>query len=245
MALTIKIGERRTQVTAQVLSADAFAPFGAVIANPRPDVHPSAFASSASTLPANAVSANQGSAIQYRAVSRVRNLYSQAPSGGDGDAVTSVFVCAPRELAPADASHDSFTVRVLERHPFTTQTFAPLTSSASAYLVIVAPSLPPGAVDAHLPVPRGHDLPGRGLPDLRGLRAFVASGAQGVTYGAGTWHAPMVALGEVGSTLDFVVSQWMSGVANEDCQLVEFESEGVAEPRIEVRIPKAMRLEKL
>lgn len=247
MALTVNIGDRRVQVTARPLSADAFAPFGAVIANPRPDVHPSAFSSS--SLPANAVSANQGSAIQYRAVGRPRNLYGQAPSGA-AEPVTSVFVCAARALGPADAGeasgpHDRFAVRVLERHPFTTQTFAPLASSASAYLVVVAPSLAPAAADARLPVPRGHDLPGRGLPDLRGLRAFVAGAAQAVTYGAGTWHAPMVALGDAGATLDFVVSQWMSGVADEDCQLVEFESEGVAEPRVEVRIPRAARLEKL
>ncbi|PNY27437.1 Ureidoglycolate lyase [Tolypocladium capitatum] len=241
MALTVNIGSRRVQVTAQPLAPDAFAPFGAVIANPRPDVHPSAFA--AASLPSNAVSANQGSAIQYRAVSRARNLYGQAPSGS-ADPVTSVFVCAARELSPADGG-DRFTVRVLERHPFTTQTFAPLASSASTYLVVVAPSLAPSAADAHLPVPRGLGLPGSGLPDLRGLRAFVATGVQAVTYGAGTWHAPMVVLGEAGATLDFVVSQWASGVGEEDCQLVEFESEGVAEPRVEVRIPKVARLGRL
>ncbi|KND89674.1 Ureidoglycolate lyase [Tolypocladium ophioglossoides CBS 100239] len=250
MALSVNIGDRRVCVTAQALAPGPFAPFGAVIANPRPDVHPSAFAAAAASLPADAVSANQGSAIQYRAASRARSLYAQAPSGR-ADPVTSVFVCAARALRPAaaasaaDAPHRRFTVRVVERHPFTTQTFAPLASSASAYLVVVAPSLAPAAADAHLPVPRGPGLPGSGLPDLRGLRAFVASGAQAVTYGAGTWHAPMVVPGEPGATLDFVVSQWMSGVRDEDCQLVEFESQGAAEPRVEVRIPQPPRLEKL
>jgi hypothetical protein len=32
----------------------------------------------------------------------------------------------------------------------------------------------------------------------------------------------MVVLGDEGSTLDFVVSQFASGVAEEDCQLVDF-----------------------
>lgn len=58
------------------------------------------------------------------------------------------------------------------------------------------------------------------MPDLRGLRAFVASASQAVTYEAGTWHAPMMALGSEGQRLDFVVVQFASGVADEDCQLV-------------------------
>ncbi|UNI20594.1 Ureidoglycolate lyase [Purpureocillium takamizusanense] len=247
MVVIVNIGSRRVQVTAQPLSHEAFAPFGSVIANPRADVHPSAFAAHAASLPANAFSANQGSAIQYRNVSRVRNLYAQAPSGGPGEPVFSMFVCAARELAPApdsteSAPEDLFAVKVLERHPFTTQTFAPVSSSAETYLVVVAPSLLPSEADEGLPVPQaGHDLPGRGLPDLSGMVAFVATNAQAVTYGAGTWHAPMVVLGEEGTTLDFVVSQSMSGVPDEDCQLVEFVSEDGSEPRIDVRIPKGRR----
>lgn len=63
-------------------------------------------------------------------------------------------------------------------------------------------------------------LPGAGLPDLTRARAFVATAEQAVTYGAGTWHAPMVALGEPGTALDFVVVQFANGVDVEDCQLV-------------------------
>ncbi|KAK2597473.1 hypothetical protein QQS21_005943 [Conoideocrella luteorostrata] len=245
MALTIQLGDQEVQVTAQPLTQEAFSPFGNVINNPRPDIHPSEFSSSSSSLPSNAVSANQGHAIQYRHVSRVRNLYDQAPTR-KADAVMSMFVCSARELSRADddAAHATFTVRVLERHPFTTQTFSPVSSTARAYLVVVAPSLPPSELDKDLPVPVGYDLPGRGLPDLTGLQAFVATNAQAVTYGAGTWHAPMVALGQSGTTLDFVVSQFMSGAAVEDCQLVEFEGVLGQEPGVEVRVPRP-RLEKL
>ncbi|QUC16098.1 uncharacterized protein UV8b_00339 [Ustilaginoidea virens] len=218
----------RSRIRPRPLTAEAFSPFGDVIHNPRPDVHPSALppAGAAALLPPNAVAANQGSAIQYRHASRVRNLYAQAP-GRAASPVVSLFVCAAR--APRAACP----LRVLERHPFTTQTFAPVRSSARAYLVVVAPSLPAGELDERFPAPpAGGGLPGRGLPDLPRLRAFVATDAQAVTYGAGTWHAPMVALGAAGTTLDFVVSQFASGEADEDCQVVEVE--GVEVEGVEV-----------
>ena len=41
----------------------------------------------------------------------------------------------------------------------------------------------------------------------------------GVTYGVGTWHAPMVVLGD--KRVDFIVTQWVSGIAKDDCQEVE------------------------
>lgn len=244
---TVQIGDQRVQVTAQPLTQEAFAPYGAVIHNPRPDIHPSTFDANAKSLPANAFAANQGYAIQYRNVSPVRSLYDQSPSG-KGNAVMSMFVCSTRALDRADSHDDKFTVKLLERHPYTTQTFAPVSSAAHAYLIVVAPSLAPSSQDSHLCVPTvGDDLPGRGLPDLRGLRAFVATAAQAVTYGAGTWHAPMVVLGPPGTTMDFVVSQSMSGVPVEDCQLIEFTSGNGGEPNVEVRVPRpaAARNQKL
>jgi ureidoglycolate lyase len=54
------------------------------------------------------------------------------------------------------------------------------------------------------------------LPDLKNLRAFVATGNQAVTYGAGTWHAPMVVVGD--RAIDFVVVQFANEVGIEDCQ---------------------------
>ncbi|KAH0498235.1 hypothetical protein TgHK011_005500 [Trichoderma gracile] len=245
MAIQIPMGTLDIQITAERLTQEAFTPFGDVISNPRPDVHPSSFEAHASSLPPNAFSANQGSAIQYRNVSRLKNLYDQAPSG-KGEPIMSVFVCAARgstdtssssPSSPSSSAGNTFTVRHLERHPFTAQTFTPIKSTASTYLVIVAPSLPPSPRDKDLPVPSGDGLPGRGLPDLGRLRAFIATDSQAVTYGAGTWHSPMVVLGQAGTRLDFVVSQFASGVAIEDCQLLEFVSEGSAEPRIRVKIP--------
>ncbi|KAI1462615.1 ureidoglycolate hydrolase [Annulohypoxylon moriforme] len=142
-----------------------------------------------------------------------------------------MFVCGARQLIPdqrTGASNSSsgsdgglFEVKILERHPFTTQTFVPMgVGPESRYLVIVAPSRAPDSPDKNFPVPTGDGLPGRGLPDLKGLRAFVATGAQAVTYGAGTWHAPMAALGPAGSAIDFVVVQFANDEAIEDCQEV-------------------------
>jgi ureidoglycolate lyase len=220
------------QITAAALTPSAFARFGSVIENPRPDLHPTSF-TTAGSLPFYPVSANQGTAIKYQHVSRMLNLYDYASV--QGDAVMNMFVCAARKLGP----HGTFNVSILERHPFTTQTFIPLSSDpATTYLVIVAPSLPPTAADEGLPVPGSRAapasaqsaepphalLPGRGLPDLRNLKAFVASAGQAVTYGAGTWHAPMVALGTEGTKVDFVVVQFANGVPIEDCQEVVFSS---------------------
>ncbi|KAH6609612.1 hypothetical protein Trco_002958 [Trichoderma cornu-damae] len=236
MALQIPIGSLDIQITAEPLTQEAFSPFGDVVSNPRPDVHPSSFDAHASSLPPNAFPANQGSAIQYRNVSRLKNLYHQAPSG-KGEPIMSIFVCAARGGADPSSGPNALAVRHLERHPFTAQTFTPVKSTASSYLVIVAPSLPPSPKDQHLPVPTGDGLPGRGFPQLERLRAFIAADNQAVTYGAGTWHSPMVVLGRAGTRLDFVVSQFASGVAVEDCQLLEFTSDGKDEPAIRVKIP--------
>ena len=248
MNFTLPADGLSVHVTAQPLTQQAFAPFGDVVANPQPRLHPS---SPPDALPANARPANQGTAIQYhRGVSRFQNLYAQAPSRSPGTPTMTIFAVAERPLTSSSSSSDAepgrgeFTVRFMERHPFSSQTFTPLASSLTAYLVVVAPSLPPGAADEHLPVPSrqaqgGEALPGRGLPDMKRLRAFVATSGQAVTYGAGTWHAPMVALGRPGGMQSFQVVQFTSGEAVEDCQLVALETRLGRDPDITVRIPAA------
>jgi ureidoglycolate lyase len=154
-------------------------------------------------------------------------------------------------------------VGILERHPFTTQTFIPMglsqTERHTQYLVIVAPTLPASASRRNTGRPPPYPTPnlkrskslkdifararpspysneatppqsafsrlpqsarpkGPGLPDLKNLRAFVANGIQAVTYGAGTWHAPMIVIGD--RPIDFVVVQFANEVGIEDCQEV-------------------------
>ncbi|KAF5610824.1 ureidoglycolate hydrolase [Fusarium bulbicola] len=239
MSIKVNVGNLSLRIGAVPLTQEEFAPFGDVVSNPRPSLLPSRHASEGGSLPYNGTTANQGTAIRYADVSKPQYLLSQAPSS-NGRLIMSQFVCEARTLAPGsdDASQSEFAVNILERHPFTSQTFAPLASTASSYLVIVAPSLPPSPQDDGLPTPSGEGLPGRGLPDLKGLRAFVATDRQAVTYAAGTWHAPMVALGKKETTLDFLVVQFSSGVDIQDCQIVTFEGHDSKEPDIKVRVPR-------
>jgi ureidoglycolate lyase len=241
--------------TAAPLTREAFAPFGDVIANPRPDHRPSNTAPEAiarGELPCGATSANQGTAIQYRDIARrMQDLYGSAPSRKPASARMTMFVCGARTLMPGpeakgERERDCVEIAVLERHPFTSQTFIPLTADATKrYLVVVAPSLQATTEDADLPAPEGSvggsggaSLPGRGLPDVKRLKAFVATGEQAVTYAAGTWHAPMVALGPPESTVDFVVVQFANDVPVEDCQEVALECKGGGTTSIMVRIPE-------
>ena len=65
-------------------------------------------------------------------------------------------------------------VNLLERHEFSSQTFVPL--DVERWLVVVAPHAKAGG------------------PDAANARAFIASGRQGVTYRANTWHHGLTVL---------------------------------------------------
>ncbi|CAK7268352.1 hypothetical protein SEPCBS57363_003050 [Sporothrix epigloea] len=242
----LDVAALRLTVPAEPLTADAFAPFGDVIENPRPDVHPSQFAAAFGSLkPAaaakihNPVSANQGSATKYQHVSKLADRYAsgRAPSGEASEPLASMFVCAARTLIndpTGSAGSGLFPVTILERHPYTTQTFVPLSTQSATdtrYLVIVAPNLD----DAEIPAGMSTTNP----PNVQRLRAFVARGDQAVTYGAATWHAPMAALGMADTALPFFVFQFANGVGPEDCQEVVLDSgpdstEGMS---VAVRVP--------
>lgn len=76
--------------------------------------------------------------------------------------------------------------------------------------------------DDHTPDTSGTVKPkGRGLPDLSNIQAFMCRGDQAVTYGVGTWHAPMVVLGD--GPIEFVVVMHENGVPVEDCEECEIE----------------------
>ena len=153
-----------------------------------------------------------------------------------------MFSCFPRTLRTgSDCKGGSgsgvFDVRILERHPYTSQTFIPLSCSSEdsagdvespIFLVIVAPTLTSQTVEAFIEPEDGSDQHKTVLvhdpPDLNNLKAFVARPGQAVTYAAGTWHAPMAVLGK--QRIDFLVVQFTNGIDEEDCQEVMF-GEGV------------------
>lgn len=247
----------KLKIKLETLSQDAFSPFGTVIQNP---AHNSSHQTSASP---KVIEANQGSALKYIDVSHLTNHYGAASSKKAAKAVVNMFVCKPRRLRSRKADGDIITdqvngsgiehvfdVSILERHPYTPQTFIPMGVAkddvTTKYLVIVAPTLPSKRLQTSnrtlqrmrsifypwTTVSSGPDVransesaapkpKGTGLPDLRNLRAFLADGSQAVTYGPGTWHAPMVVLGDI--AVDFVVVQYSNGVPDEDCQEVSIE----------------------
>ncbi len=230
------------------------------------------------------------------------DLYNLAPSKKLARPVMNMFLCAPRHLRPhepsislpsswgdldidddddagsGDFERQLLDVTILERHPFTTQTFIPMGLSHlerhTQYLVIVAPTLPASASKRHTGRPPPYPAPtpqkkkrgvsdllksarpspyanessptqpsrmppssrpkGPGLPDLKHIRAFVANGTQAVTYGAGTWHAPMVVVGD--RPVEFVVVQYSNDVAIEDCQEIELKPANPSEEGVVIMV---------
>jgi len=245
-------------IALQPLTGAAFHDFGEVAENP---------STHNASLPFATVSANQGSATKVLDVTHMDNHYSLCSSRKPAKPVLNMFVCKPRSLGTESGTGKKvFPVKVLERHPFTPQTFVPMgldpRDAETAYLVIVAPTLPLSSSRKHsvgqaqppYPVPlttrkrslkdrllgarpnpftndfapsttprqpssAGTEPKGPGLPNLSKVQAFLARGDQAVTYGPGTWHAPMVVLGK--RPVEFVVVQFANGVAVEDCQEVE------------------------
>ncbi len=151
-------------VLALPLTREGFAPFGDVV----------------STRPDGGTGANQGTALRFDHAAALQNLRAHAAPN------LAVFQSAPQPLP--------FTVRLLERHPHSTQVFLPLV--CARFLVCVAPD------DAD------------GGPDLSRLQAFVAGAGQGICYRAGVWHHPIIALD---APAELAMLAWEDGTAA-DCE---------------------------
>jgi ureidoglycolate lyase len=149
---------------AEPLTRAAFAPFGDVV----------------SAGLGEGTSANQGTAVRFNWAAGLESTRGAARPN------LAVFRSAPQPLP--------FTVKLLERHPCSTQAFLPLV--CARFLVCVAPTAPDGG------------------PDLAGLRAFVCSPGQGVNYHRGVWHHPIVALD---TPAEFAMLAWEDGTAS-DCE---------------------------
>jgi ureidoglycolate lyase len=88
----------------------------------------------------------------------------------------------------AETADRPLTAEMLERHEFSSQTFVPI--DVGRWLIVVAPHAPAGG------------------PDLAGVRAFIATGKQGVTYKPDTWHHGLTVLDRPGR---FAVFMWRVG----------------------------------
>ena len=102
---------------------------------------------------------------------RYHRIASPELTASDGKPSINIFRSEPQNLP--------FTVKLMERHPLSSQAFYPL--GPNPYLVVVAPA---------------------GDLDPSSIEVFLAQPDQGVNYHAGTWHHYSLALG---STSDFLV----------------------------------------
>ncbi|SKA30703.1 ureidoglycolate lyase [Consotaella salsifontis] len=141
--------EPRT-IRAAPLTSAAFAPFGDVI---------------------EADNAREIRLINKGTTTRFHDVASVDVTAGGGSALISIFRGKPFRLP--------FEVRMMERHPFGSQAFFPM--SERPYLVVVAP-----------------DESGRPGAPL----AFLVTEKLGVNYARNVWHHPLIALEDVS---DFLV----------------------------------------
>jgi ureidoglycolate lyase len=147
------------------LTAAAFSPFGDVI-------------EIAGRTP---LAINEGTCQRFDDLARIDVL------AAGGRPLLSIFRASPRPLP--------LLVRMLERHPLSSQGFYPL--HERPFLVVVAESA--------------------GRPRAAQLRAFLSSGCQGVNFHRGTWHHGLIALGERSDFL--VVDRGGSGENCEQCPI--------------------------
>lgn len=186
-------------IEAVPLTPEGFAPYGGVISA---DHQIKNVESSA---------ANYGTAVKIHKVAPIINNFASCPSGEVATANWNVFRCsAPKHLIKSKGRAKNYNAKVLERHPFSTQTFLPMGQDLEkvSFVVIVAST---------------DESTAQKLPDPLLLKAFLCKGNQSITYGAGTWHAPMVVVDENVPYIDFAVFIHENGVADEDCQECYFE----------------------
>jgi len=146
------------------LTPEAFTPFGQVIQGYADH--------NAAPRGTRITPANQGSASKLHKLALLTSSY---PAQAGATSGLSVYRCNPLKIVNGDRTSE---IKMLERHPFTNQAFIPmgggpgegLETPGRAYLVVVAKNGPDDR------------------PDLKTLRAFVASAAQGIVYNTAIWR---------------------------------------------------------
>ena len=159
----------RLVLTAEPLSRAAFTPFGDVI----------------ETAGSRSFEINDGFATRHHDLAQLDLLEA------GGRPLLNIFHAKPWP--------QPIRIRLLERHPLSSQAFMPL--GARPFLVVVAP---PGETPA----------PGD-------IRAFLTNGRQGVNFHRGVWHHPLLVLGQ---DADFLVVD--RGGEDENCDLFHFDETG-------------------
>jgi ureidoglycolate lyase len=117
-----------------------------------------------------------------------RTYYEESLGNLRADARPSLSVTLKAETPDRPLRAD-----LLERHEFSSQTFVPI--DVQRWLIVVAPHAAAGG------------------PDLGGVRAFLATGRQGVTYKPNTWHHGLTVLDRPGR---FAVFMWRDGTKRDE-----------------------------
>lgn len=127
---------------------------------------------------------NRGEATRVHALSDIDC------SAEDGRGIISIFVVH----RPTPATR----LRLMERHPISTQAFIPLVPVPT--VVIVSPA--------------------EEKPSPNNLRGFLTNGKQGFSYSRGTWHHPLIAL----SAGEFIVIDRVGADNRQDYEEIEIGS---------------------
>ncbi|KAJ1951707.1 hypothetical protein GGI12_006419, partial [Dipsacomyces acuminosporus] len=155
------------KIVVEPLTIDSFKPYGDVI---QLEGHK------------NTITANQGTAKRANRVATLENLREGTdPTLKSATPNMCIFSSAPRSTVGG-----YFEVKLLERHPYSSQVFMPIHQQGvcstdpdePCYVVIVAENGPDDK------------------PLLESIRAFAASSTQGINYKANSWHSPMVCIGQ-------------------------------------------------
>ncbi|KAG0206434.1 Allantoicase [Mortierella sp. GBA30] len=194
---------------AEPITKEAFAPWGQVIEKPIYDP--------------NSIKVNQGTAEKFSNIGQFVNWRSYAlddeavsengnksldrtPSQQDIKCATAniaIFSC----YKPIETS--DIGVRLLERHPYSSQMFVPMGGDGNGGFVVVV----------------AKDRTSDGMPDLSTLKAFTVKNSQGVNYKPNVWHHPMIVTGK---PVTFLTITHESGVGKEDCEEYWFKKEAEA-----------------
>lgn len=165
----VSVATSATTIPILPLTPEAFAPFGKVI---------QAYADhNAAPRGTKITSANQGTASKFHKLGLISSCYLSEAGATTG---LSVFRCSPLSH---NGVNGEWEVKVLERHPFTTQAFIPM-GPAGSFGKNMDGLEDPG--DGYLVVVAKNGLDDR--PDRKTLRAFSASAAQGIMYDTAIWR---------------------------------------------------------
>ncbi len=166
-------------LTPQPLTKEAFAPFGDVVEVP--DVKQNEKEDS------SLIMINGGNTERYDSLVKVEleATVSSEQGAADTHAVINIFRAQPRPVSKELAMD----IVMMERHPFGSQSFHPL--SGEEYLVLVADAVEELTAD--------------------NLHLFIARADQGINYHKNTWHHPVLGLNKV---CDFLVVDRKGGGNN-------------------------------